>query len=669
MATGRIKGHSNARRLAWIWGIISVACALNPRASLAQWQQSAAVYDLDEWKVDWSPTHGLRVDAHRIVRVNRSAGADVGKIRIWDTFFQRLVKFEGEVRDTLGRVLFTVGPTEVRSVAPFSEFRLYSGDVVRAIDLVAPSPPYVIEARWTVEIENPFFWPDWVLADHWPRRHAAYEVAVPPDREIRTRVEAPGLARHLEHRSRREVTTWELHNWTPPDTTPGEGNGIYPLVHVAPVEFRVGRLNGRTDSWDALAKWYWQLTEGRLDLTAEQGREVDARIKELIGDRARAAALKEWVSERWRYVAIEVGLGGWRPNPARAVFANRYGDCKDVVFLWVAMMRKAGLNARPALIRARNPLPIDPEFPKDWFDHVIGMTVIDGDTLWADPSDPRYPLGTLPRACEARSALVIDSAAGRLVYTPSQSSQENRLVAHVEGQVDSAGTLSFSARILAGGHFARRLPLVLGSGEKPDLAAILGISRPVLTGQLDSSRAISAEAIALAIHGQITNWALAGPKQILIHPSLAGWVPADTLGGRADPGYADFPQIADDTLIVRLPSGWTPELWPAAAYHSEATGEFGEKRELIDGTLTVIRHLRSDAPGRSESERAASARLRASYRSARTADWLFHIGDATAPSDSGHSAPGSGMGGLSRANGDSTGRSDPDTLPNWSPKH
>ncbi|MEW5701555.1 MAG: DUF3857 domain-containing protein [Candidatus Zixiibacteriota bacterium] len=617
-----------------------MVCLLGASAVGAQpWELYPAVYELDKWSLDWSPAHGLSVEAHRVVRINRAAGAEAGRIHIWDTFFQRLVGFQGEVRDTLGRVLFTVGPEAVRPIAPFSEFRLYSGDVIRAVDLVAPHPPYIIEARWTVKIDNPFFWPDWVLGDHWPRRRAVYEVKIPADKAIRFEVAAAGLQQFEDHHPRRQVTRWELHDWVPPDTTFGSVNGTVPLLHVAPREFRFGRRNGRTDSWEALGQWYWGLASGQLELSADQRHEIDQHLKDIVGDRARAAALKDWVSDRWRYVAIEVGIGGWRPHPAREVFVNRYGDCKDVVFLWLAMMRHAGIPAYPALMRARNPLQLNPDFPKDWFDHVVGWTVINGDTLWADPSDRRYPLGTLPRACEARWALAVGPFGGRLLFTPSQTAAQNRFVTRMEGTLDSVGDLNFTAHVLASGHFARCLPLRGGSDARDNIAVLLGVARPSVDGIVDRIEVVASDAIAADLRGRISGWAVSGPHQLLIRPAPAGWVAADTLGGRPDPGHVEFRQSVDDTLIVHLPQDWSAQYWPTAPPAVDSGGEFREERELNDGALVLTRHLRWDALGRTDGERHTLSRIRAAYRAARNAEWLFTPSSGRQPVDSNTVSP------------------------------
>jgi hypothetical protein len=586
---------------------------------------AAAVYELDSRHIDWSPVKGLVIDVHRIIRVNRQAGSDAGRIRIWDTFFQKLKSFQGEVRDTSGRVLFSAGLPQVRAVAPFSEFRLYSGDVVRAVDLVAPQPPYEIEARWTVEIDNGFFWPDWAFEDSWPRREAIYEVASPIDRQVRFREAVSGLERRDDQQARRQVTKWTLHNWVPSDSDITV-MGSHTLLQAAPEEFRVGHLRGRTDSWDALGRWYWSLTKDQIKLREDQAYYVQRQVRDKVGERAKASALKDWVSDQWRYVAIEVGLGGWRPAKAQDVYASRYGDCKDMVFLWIAMLRQIGVTAYPALVRARNPLPIDPDFPKDWFDHVIAMTVINGDTLWADMSDSRYPLGTLPRACESREALVVGDFGGRLLRTPDRSAAHNVLVTRSNGTLDANGDLRFDAQIEASGHFARRFPLQGRWSPQLAAAVFLGVSTPSCDASLDSINVLSSDAIQAYLHGTIRGWALPGPRQIVIRPCQAGWVSADTLGGRPDPATVDFTKMVYDTLVVRVPDGWVPEFWPQAEAVSDSLGEFRETREFLNSNLTITRFLTFDAPSRILSQRRASARLRAAYRDAENTEWLFRRG-------------------------------------------
>ena len=49
-------------------------------------------------------------------------------------------------------------------------------------------------------------------------------------------------------------------------------------------------------------------------------------------------ALAQFVQHDVRYVAIELGIGGWQPHSASDIFAHRYGDCKDKATLLSSML-------------------------------------------------------------------------------------------------------------------------------------------------------------------------------------------------------------------------------------------------------------------------------------------------------------------------------------------
>ena len=80
-----------------------------------------------------------------------------------------------------------------------------------------------------------------------------------------------------------------------------------------------------------MAKWESGLTEGRR----ESSPEIKQKVTELTGSApttlAKMQALAAFVQHDIRYVAIELGIGGWQPHYARDVFSHRYGDCKRTV--------------------------------------------------------------------------------------------------------------------------------------------------------------------------------------------------------------------------------------------------------------------------------------------------------------------------------------------------
>src|SRR6266702_5412916 len=60
---------------------------------------------------------------------------------------------------------------------------------------------------------------------------------------------------------------------------------------------------------------------------------------------AKMRALAEFMQKDIRYVAIQLGIGGWQPHPAPEIFLHKYGDCKDKATLLSAMLGEIGVES------------------------------------------------------------------------------------------------------------------------------------------------------------------------------------------------------------------------------------------------------------------------------------------------------------------------------------
>src|SRR5271157_5750423 len=81
-------------------------------------------------------------------------------------------------------------------------------------------------------------------------------------------------------------------------------------------------------SWKAIGDWYYKLADGRRNPSPE----ISARVQQLTAEAttfgAKVRALTAFLQSDVRYVAIEIGVGGFQPHPALDIFRSRYGDCK-----------------------------------------------------------------------------------------------------------------------------------------------------------------------------------------------------------------------------------------------------------------------------------------------------------------------------------------------------
>lgn len=101
----------------------------------------------------------------------------------------------------------------------------------------------------------------------------------------------------------------------------------------------------------------------------------------------RAAASLRLVQAVLRYHSVGIGEGGFRPRTVETIWATRYGDCKDASRLLVAILRRMGVEAAPALVNTRIGPDLGNELPNATaFDHcIVRVTTGDGH-WWMDPT-------------------------------------------------------------------------------------------------------------------------------------------------------------------------------------------------------------------------------------------------------------------------------------------
>ena len=98
-------------------------------------------------------------------------------------------------------------------------------------------------------------------------------------------------------------------------------------------------------SWQEMGNWYRNLTTGRRDASPEITQQVATITASSHTPLEKMKGLAQFVQHDIRYVAIELGIGGWQPHSASDVFVHRYGDCKDKATLLSSMLSRIGIDS------------------------------------------------------------------------------------------------------------------------------------------------------------------------------------------------------------------------------------------------------------------------------------------------------------------------------------
>jgi hypothetical protein len=222
------------------------------------------------------------------------------------------------------------------------------------------------------------------------------------------------------------------------------------LAAAGAARWPVLRYAWGADGWQAVSAWY-------SGLLAEVPRDAEAARRlagELLADgqtpRQRLEAILAYLRRKIRYVAVEVGIGGFKPSPPAAVAERKWGDCKDKSLLLVELLRQAEIEAHPVLILSDRDRRIATDFPSPGqFNHMIvavsaAAVEIEADDpvadgyLFLDPTQTHGGARWLHPGVQDQDALVITAGGGVFVRTPLRPQDEARALG-IDLTVDENG--------------------------------------------------------------------------------------------------------------------------------------------------------------------------------------------------------------------------------------
>jgi tetratricopeptide (TPR) repeat protein len=169
------------------------------------------------------------------------------------------------------------------------------------------------------------------------------------------------------------------------------GQKLEPIIPPkgAPLRFQVGRIAEATDfaSWADVAALMAPLYKEAASISASGPLHDEVeRIRSASTDpKVRAQQALALVQSRVRYVALEMGSGGYVPAAAETTWSRRFGDCKGKTALLLAMLHSLGIQADAVLVQSSAGDIIADRLPLiELFDHVLVRARIADKDYWLD---------------------------------------------------------------------------------------------------------------------------------------------------------------------------------------------------------------------------------------------------------------------------------------------
>ena len=476
---------------------------------------------------------------------------------------------------------------------------------VKAKFLVIPAsdPGNIVGYEYEIE-EHPFVLQDiWDFQEQIPVRESHYSLQLPPGWAQRA-----SWLNHAEIKPN-EAGSGQL-QWVVSDLKAiRKEEDMPPLQGVAGLMivsfFPQGGLStaGFTD-WQQMGTWYRNLIGGRTDASPEIKQMVAALTASAPTPLGKMKSLAQFVQHDIRYVAIELGIGGWQPHPAPDVFVHRYGDCKDKTTLMSSMLHELGIDSYYLAINTDRG-SVTPEVPAHLaFDHVIIAiklpdAVADpslvatmqhpklGRILFFDPTNELTPFGQIEGRLQANYGLLVAPGGGELVELPKQPSAMNGIQRTGKLTLDATGTLKGEVTEVRVGDRAWSQRWALRTVTK-DSDRIKPIES-LLAGSLSSFQITRASVTNLQLTDlpfgfdysfQANNYAKNAGSLILVRPRVIGSKSnglLETKEPRNFPIEFEGPVRDTDSFEIVLPPGYEVDDVPPpvdadfgfASYHSK----------------------------------------------------------------------------------------------------
>jgi hypothetical protein len=269
-------------------------------------------------------------------------------------------------------------------------------------------------------------------------RHLTYQVFAPADRplqKIALRDEVPGTVTYSAETNADGSVT---HLWTAANVP-----RMFDEPAMPPYEMTLQRLYVSTmPDWQAVSKWYWDLSKPHLDATTPEMLETVSNLTIFAQtDLDKIKAVFYHVSKKIRYMGLtpEKDRPGFEPHDVKLTFDKKYGVCRDKAALLVEMLREAGISAYPVLINVGTKR--DPDVPDPDFNHaIVGAELEKGSYVLMDPTDENTR-DLLPSYDCDQTYLVCRPEGEKLLVSPVKPPEQNLMRVKTTGTLSAAGVL------------------------------------------------------------------------------------------------------------------------------------------------------------------------------------------------------------------------------------
>lgn len=291
-------------------------------------------------------------------------------------------------------------------------------------------------------------------------------------------------------------------------------------------------------------------------------------------------------------------------NNVEDLWKQGYGTGFQLTWLYLALVRAAGLEAYPLMVSARNEYFFNPKLENT---HELNANVVlvklNGKDIFCDPGAAFAPFGLLPWPETGVQGLRLDKDGGTWVKTNLPESSDSRIERKAslklteEGALEGKLTMTFTGlealrrRVEERNEDETSRKKFLEDQVKEYVPASIDVE---LTNKPDW--ASSAPSFVAEYTLKVPGWASAAGRRAILPIGLFSNTEKHLFehANRVHPIYFDFPFRKVDDVTIDLPLGWQVSSLPPAEKEDGHIVVYSLKAENNKGTLHLMRTLDVD---------------------------------------------------------------------------
>jgi Domain of Unknown Function with PDB structure (DUF3857)/Transglutaminase-like superfamily len=495
----------------------------------------------------------------------------------------------------------------------------------------------IIEYRYAYDMaENYVYDSKWILSDELFTKHAKFSLK--PNKDFALRWSWPvGLPQGTDapkqeastsilRMEAQNIPAFQIEDFMPPENA---------LKYRVEFDYNEGQPETNPER-------YWKQRgkslNGKVESFVGKHKELEQAVSQVVAtnDSPRVKAEKLYARvQQLRNTSYEVEKTDQEQKRAKAkeaataaeLLRQGYGNGRDITWVYLALMRAAGIEAYPVWVSSRSEYFFNPQLmDANQLNANVVLVKLNGQEVYCDPGAAFVPFGLLPWEETAVSGLKLDKDGGSWIKTTLPDSNVSKIERKAELKLSDDGTLAGKVTVTFSGLEALSRRVEMRNQDEAERKRYLEdqlreyVPSGIEVDLTNKPEWSSSTATLVAVYDlKVPGWASGAGHRALLPVGLFGASEKQLFehASRVHPVYIHYPFEKDDDVTIELPLDWKVSSVPKELNADSKAVAYILKVQDDKGTLHVTRVLRCNLIS---VEQKLYPALRAFYQTVRTGD-------------------------------------------------